>query len=100
MDVLVQYFDGCPNWELARDRLGVALDKEKASIRFEKIDTFEKAEAASFRGSPTILLDGVDPFANPDDPVGLACRVYSTEEGHEGAPSVSQLQTALRSAAK
>jgi hypothetical protein len=99
MDVVVQYFDGCPNWELARDRLGTILDKEKATIRFERIDTIEKADASGFRGSPTILLDGVDPFAEPNAPVGLACRVYSTDEGHEGAPSVAQLQAALDSVA-
>jgi len=100
MDVVVQYFDGCPNWELARDRLGTVIDKEKATIRFKTIDTVEEAEAAGFRGSPTILFDGVDPFAEVDAPVGLACRVYSTDEGHEGAPSVEQLQAALGSAAK
>ena len=64
MDVVVQYFDGCPNWELARDRLSTVLDEETETVRFETIDTVEKAEAAGFCGSPTILLDGVDPFAD------------------------------------
>jgi hypothetical protein len=100
MDVVVQYFDGCPNWELARDRLGRVIDKEKTTIRFETVDSVERAEAVGFRGSPTILLDGVDPFANADAPVGLACRVYPTDGGYEGAPSVAQLQAALGSAAR
>jgi hypothetical protein len=71
MDIVVQYFDGCPNWEQARDRLDTVIDKEMATIRFETIGTVEKAESAGFRGSLTILLDGVDPFADVDAPVGL-----------------------------
>jgi len=100
MDIVVQYFDGCPDWELARDRLDTVIDKEMARIRFETIDTVEKAESAGFRGSPTTLLDGIDPFADVDATVGLACRLYSTDQSNEGAPSVVQRQAALGSAAK
>lgn len=99
-DVLVQYFDGCPNWTLARDRLKSVLDESAATLSFEQIDTIDKAAEAGFRGSPTILIDGSDPFAEPDAPVGLACRIYRTESGNEGSPSVAQLQTALGPAAK
>ena len=97
MDVVVQYFDGCPNWEVARDRINVVLGEEAASVRFEKVDTFEKAESVGFRGSPTILIDGVDPFADSDAPIGLACRIYTTELGHDGAPSVTQLEQVIGS---
>jgi hypothetical protein len=48
------------------------------------------------RGSPTVLIDGEDPFADPDAPVGLACRVYPTADELAGAPSVAQLTAALR----
>jgi hypothetical protein len=44
-----------------------------------------------FRGSPTVLVDGRDPFADRQAPVGLSCRVYSTPEGLAGAPTVAQL---------
>ena len=35
---------------------------------------------------------GVDPFVEASAPVGFACRVYRTEAGLEGAPSVTQLR--------
>ncbi len=38
-----------------------------------------------FRGSPTVLVDGWDPFLDPASPVGLSCRVYRTEDGVTGA---------------
>ena len=58
--------------------------------------TPEEAEAVRFRGSPTILVNGQDPFADPDAPVGLSCRVYRTDAGLAGAPTVEQLLTVLR----
>lgn len=99
-DVVLQYFDGCPNWEVARDRINSVLDTKQGSMRFEKVDTIDKAEAVGFRGSPTVLIDGTDPFADESAPVGLACRIYTTEDGTDGAPSIGQLKEALGHAAK
>ena len=96
--VTIQHFDGCPHWELARDRVRQALGGTTTDLSFELIDTTEKAESAGFRGSPTVLIDGIDPFGDPDLPVGLSCRIYVTEDGIEGAPSVAQLKRALASA--
>lgn len=44
------------------------------------------------RGSPTILVDGRDPLASGDEPVGLACRVYDTHRTERRAPTVAQLR--------
>ena len=46
-------------------------------------------------GSPTLLVDGRDPWADAEAPVGLACRIYRTEAGAEGSPSVAQLAEVL-----
>ena len=62
------------------------------------IETPEAAEQYGFRGSPTIIIDGSDPFADPDAPIGLSCRVYATEDGYAGSPSLDQLRAALRKA--
>ncbi|MGH9150076.1 MAG: hypothetical protein ACRD0D_08965 [Acidimicrobiales bacterium] len=63
---------------------------------YQRIGTPEAADAAGFRGSPTILLDGRDPFAEGEAQVGLSCRRYHTEAGVEGAPSQAQLAAVLR----
>lgn len=96
MEITLQYFDGCPNWQqtdaLLRDLTG-------GVVSYQLIDTMEAAEATGFRGSPTILIDGVDPFADADAPVGLSCRIYQTESGPAGAPSREQLSGVLRAGA-
>lgn len=99
MNVTLQYFDGCPNWRLADERLREALRQaavEHSQVTYEKIETHEQAEEAGFRGSPTILLNGGDPFATPEAPVGLSCRIYLTDAGPDGAPSLGQLAVLLR----
>ena len=45
-----------------------------------------------------MLIDGRDPFLDSDVPVGLSCRVYRTDEGLAGSPTVQQLVAVLRPA--
>ncbi len=94
VDVHLLYFDGCPNWREADDRVREALRRvgaDPGSLRHTVVATPEDAERLSFRGSPTFLVGGVDPFADPSASVGLACRVYATPDGLRGAPTVEQL---------
>ena len=97
MDVTLQYFDGCPNWQAAHDLVRQAL-RDVGSLSVVTLQagpTAEEAEAVGFRGSPTVLVDGVDPFADPAAPVGLSCRVFRTPAGLAGAPTLGQLVAAL-----
>jgi hypothetical protein len=97
-DVRLLYFDDCPNWRVAEARLKEALVSVGADpdvVIYEQVTTVEQAEALGFRGSPTILVDGTDPFAEPDAPAGLTCRIYRTAMGVQPAPTVEQLQAAL-----
>jgi hypothetical protein len=99
--MVLQYFDDCPNWRIADEHLNLALAEVGSSgavIEYEIVDTDERAQSSGFHGSPTILLDGVDPFADENTAVGLTCRRYATETGFAGAPSVAQLVAALRDA--
>jgi hypothetical protein len=94
----VLYFPGCPNWRAADERLREALmlaGREDVRVQHRQVTTAEEAEAAGFRGSPTVLIDGRDPFADPASPAGLSCRVFRTEAGPAGAPTVEQLLAVL-----
>lgn len=96
--VTIQYFDGCPHWKVADERLRKVLAagrREDVQVEYQLIESPEAAERAGFHGSPTILVDGRDPFVTGDEPVGLTCRVFRTERGREGSPSEIQLRAAL-----
>lgn len=56
----------------------------------------EDAEWLGFVGSPTVLVNGIDPFARDGSPEGLACRVDMAPEGLAGSPTVDQLMEVLR----
>ena len=96
MDVTLLYFDGCPNWHDADTHLRTLQD-EVPDLRVTRriVDTPEEAERTRFRGSPSILIDGVDPFADADAPVGLSCRLYRTPDGPAGSPTLDQLRKVL-----
>lgn len=96
MDVELQYFEGCPNWRVAAERLAqVAAEEAVITVRRRIVATPEEAEAVGFRGSPTILIDGHDAFAERDEPNGLSCRIYQTPDGAAGAPTLAQLRDAV-----
>lgn len=101
MRVTLQYFDDCPNWQITAAHLETLVNRGLvARIGYELIESHEAAVARGFRGSPTVLVDGVDPFTAANAPVGLACRVYPTADGYAGSPSLSQLQEAIRAVTK
>jgi hypothetical protein len=100
MDVTLQYFDACPNWRIADERLREALERLRrhdVSVSYQQVETPEEAARVGFRGSPTILMDGRDPFdgGSAEPPTALSCRVYRTEAGPQEAPTVEQLVAAL-----
>lgn len=98
MRVTLRYFDGCPNWETAERRVVAALQEaglQGVEVDLEKVDSQQQAEELGFAGSPTILVDGQDPFAGGDEPFGLACRVYQTPNGPAGSLPTEQLEAAL-----
>ncbi|MEP7201878.1 MAG: thioredoxin family protein [Ilumatobacteraceae bacterium] len=96
MNVTLLYFDDCPNWKVADDRLAtVARDIPEVTVTRQLVGTPEEAERVGFHGSPSVLVDGVDIFADADAPVGLSCRVYQTPDGPAGSPTVEQLRAAM-----
>jgi hypothetical protein len=98
--VTLLYFPGCPNWQTADANLRAALAEAGADVvvRWRVVDTVEDAERLGFLGSPTVLIDGRDPFAEPGAVPGLSCRVFRSAAGVAGAPTVTQLRAALAGA--
>jgi hypothetical protein len=96
--VTLLYFNGCPNWPTVHERLRAALHRSgrNAPVRRRTVDTIEDARALGFTGSPTILIDGNDPFGDSAAPASLSCRVYRTPDGLAGSPTVEQLVEVLR----
>ena len=89
----------CPNAVLLARRIDEVMSggQIKATITRRVVDNPAAAIAAGMTGSPTLLLDGEDPFFEPGLVAGLSCRLYRTEEGRfDGAPSVRALRLALR----
>jgi hypothetical protein len=89
------YFPDCPHWRVADERLRDVANRLGLSIEYRLVTTSEEADRVSFRGSPTILIDGVDPFAVGDEPIGLSCRIYRTPDGYAGSPTTEQIAAAL-----
>ena len=88
----------CPNAEPAVLQVRRALDTlglHDTEVTRRVITDQQQAERAGFTGSPTILLNGRDPFAEPGRPAGLACRVYRTTHGFAGTPDPGLLLQAL-----
>jgi hypothetical protein len=54
-------------------------------VRRREVTTVDDVERLGLRGSPTVLLDGVDPFAVPDSGTSPSCRLCRTENGPAGA---------------
>ena len=89
----------CPHLAVADLRLRVALNAtghDDTAIEWVVVTTLEQAYELGFRGSPTVLINGHDPFATPELHVALACRFYSSDSGPTDAPSIAQLIDAIQ----
>lgn len=95
MNVTLLFFDGCPSWQVADERLRTLADEFGFELTHRKVETPEAADEASFRGSPTVLVDGRDVFADGDEPIGLSCRIHQTPHGPAGSPTLEQLRQVL-----
>ena len=98
MRVELLYFEGCPSWKTVDERMTEALrtvGRDYVMVVRRLVETPEEAEYLGFIGSPTIRINGTDPFAAGDERVGLACRVYENPAGRTGSPTTGQLVRAL-----
>lgn len=83
---------GCPNVKLLDQRLMQVLGhRHDITVSRHVVSDEDQAARRGMHGSPTILVDGIDPFAGPGQPASVSCRLY-----RDGAPSVRQLRRAIR----
>ncbi len=97
MRIEVLYFEGCPNYVPAVDRLKMVLWQEGFTTDVCEIEVRDESAAKTlkFFGSPTIRVNGLDIEADSRNvtETGLACRRYSG-----GLPSEEMIRTALKKA--
>ena len=99
MRITILTVPDCPNTPVAAERITAALAGRPASVDLVEVTGEAEAARLGMTGSPTILLDGVDPFAAAGVVPGLSCRIYRGPDGAAaGAPSVQDLTAALSAA--
>jgi hypothetical protein len=62
------------------------------AVTAQLVRSDREAQLVGFPGSPTILIEGQDPFPSTAGHVGLPCRQYDTDQGARGVPSRFQLE--------
>lgn len=100
MNVEVLVVPDCPHEGSAYDLALAALADlgVAGSVSVTVIESDQQAQECGFTGSPTFLINGRDPFAEPGSAVGLACRMYRTSSGLSGMPELGALREELRRA--
>jgi hypothetical protein len=98
VEVLVS--DGCPNVELALERVREAariMSLKELRPKVVWIRDSGDAIAARFLGSPSIRVNGrdVEPDAQGRSDFGVNCRLYRLGAGVDRAPPVSLIVAAL-----
>jgi len=92
MDLTVLVVPACPRAAQLRERLDLALEQHAdTTVTWREITDDAEAEHLGMHGSPTLLINGVDPLAPPGQQPSLSCRVGPL-------PSVDQLQLLLAEA--
>lgn len=88
----------CPNAGMIAQRVRQAIADTPVDIEIAHcvIDDADTAADAGMTGSPTLLVDGRDPFPAPGLVPSVSCRLYRTEDGGvDGAPTVAAIRAAL-----
>ena len=100
MKIQLLYFDDCPSYQTALKLLQETLSALGRSDVIETIEINNEADVQrwKFIGSPTIRIDGIDPFDQGTSNFGMECRIYPTPDGLKGWPTKSMLVEALKQA--
>jgi|SRR5215469_5357092 len=100
MHLTVLAVPGCLNAPVLEDRLAAILDGlAGVSVSHQEISDEGEAARYGMHGSPTLLIDGVDAFAEPGQLPSMACRLYRDGDGNAaGSPPATQLRQVIEQA--
>ena len=103
MRVSFLYYEDCPSYDLALERLREVMDEEGIPNKVEviKVESEEQARKLRFVGSPTICVDGQDIDPPSDSRYALTCRAYRLADDRiSPLPSKDMIRRAFRPSAK
>jgi hypothetical protein len=106
IEVELLWWEGCPSTDHARRLVRAALDGlglDGVGIEMVEIKTDAQVRERGFRGSPTILINGIDLIdlaggedAGDDQAAALSCRLYHRRDGRiSPTPDPADVHAAL-----
>jgi hypothetical protein len=105
IEVELLWWEGCPSTEHACGLVRAALDElglDGVGIEMVEIETDAQAAERGFRGSPTILINGIDLIelsggeGAGDQTAALSCRLYHRRDGRVSpTPDPADVHAAL-----
>lgn len=101
MKVEILHVPDCPNVAVLEQRLHEACSllglTRPLAVTRQVVTDLDTAQGVRMTGSPTMLVDGVDPFTCPGLAPSMSCRLYVDEDGNRvDAPSVHALRHVLQ----
>ncbi len=92
------YFDGCPSWQEALENLRQVIETENLDYQVHLIEVTspQQAQDERFLGSPSFRLNGVDLWPETRARYNMSCRVYQTDQGMRGSPTVEMLREKIQ----
>lgn len=90
----IQYFNSCPNSDEMISRVGKAIKQLDMEIEYKEIliESAEEAQKVKFRGSPTLLINGIDLENLPEPEMGnMSCRYY-----RDGLPGIETIKNIIQ----
>jgi hypothetical protein len=100
IELTVLAVPGCPGAAMLRELLPMVLaGRPDTRVTWREVTGEQDAARLGMRGSPTLLVDGVDPFAEPGSPASLSCRLYRDPPlAPANAPSLARLREVMGTA--
>ena len=93
MRIELLYFEGCPGAAETLRAIERVVGEGGLGADVVPVEV-KSATHPGFSGSPTVLVDGGDPFP-ASRTSGLSCRLYKTPEGARNSPTEAMLRTAI-----